>query len=898
MSPNNSTTVSAEFRPFSFTRLTVADGGGSATKRLIPDDKGLPVKDPKHLQSIWRATAEVITVAGLAGLRDWLADADSNDAIVHGVFDSDGEVAIVAESKLSTTPGAIARTKAFFSWPSDVWLGVLDIDKHPHFDTTDMKRILATLTEALPELAGIGFLITASTSSSIKRGKTWLDKTDKWHVYFLATGDPETLKELLEERLWIAETGWVLETKADAKYGVSRALPRCLVDLTVFSPERIDYIAPAEIAPDADFFQQRPKPKLIPGDVLDVAALPARTGDAKPMIEAAKSEARNEIRASVIKRVKAERPKIDDKHAELVADVFLKRAERGDLEADVMVELDSGQTIAAGDLNDAHDGATMPDPDEGIGYGRGRAKFFWNDGRNPQIHSMAHGLSRTYRIRPAPTSDHMRWALEVAEMDLDAASVEGLLQAQKAETKLSIKVLRENQKNAAEQARQWELEINGDGVDDAVIAKLNKKFSVVTQGSKVRIMELSYDPALKRHGYHLMQQADFRLRHANKFVKVATPSGEKEICQADYWVRHEQRQEYDGIVFMPEGAPSNYFNAWHGLAIQSVEGDCSLLLAHMKEVLCAGSQSKFDYLLRWCAHLVQRPAELPGTAVVLRSGQGTGKNAFVGVFRRILGRHYLEVASPQLVYGRFNHHMLDALLVFANESVWNDQRTGRGALFARITDPIDTIEGKGENAFSIANYKRFIASSNKDWVVPRDMDDRRFFCLDVSDARKGDSAYFKALFAECRSDAGIAAFLHVLLSLDISDWTPWDSLPKDNADGEDMKLSGASSSVQFLHHCLDIGENQRFHDMGDPWSTRLSKKAFYQSYLDWFAQQRRRDAANISAIFWKKIREIIVVKDDRPRTDDPVRGRHVVFPELTQARTQFQKHINVPFGGD
>jgi hypothetical protein len=43
--------------------------------------------------------------------------------------------------------------------------------------------------------------------------------------------------------------------------------------------------------------------------------------------------------------------------------------------------------------------------------------------------------------------------------------------------------------------------------------------------------------------------------------------------------------------------------------------------------------------------MIQRPWELPGTAVVLRGLQGTGKNTFADILGRLVARHYGVVTS-------------------------------------------------------------------------------------------------------------------------------------------------------------------------------------------------------------------------------------------------------------
>jgi hypothetical protein len=53
-----------------------------------------------------------------------------------------------------------------------------------------------------------------------------------------------------------------------------------------------------------------------------------------------------------------------------------------------------------------------------------------------------------------------------------------------------------------------------------------------------------------------------------------------------------------------------------------------------------------------------------------------------------------------------------------------------------MTDPTIIIEGKGRDAVPVDHCRHLIVSSNEDWAVPMDLDDRRFFVLNVSSHRK------------------------------------------------------------------------------------------------------------------------------------------------------------------
>jgi hypothetical protein len=71
------------------------------------------------------------------------------------------------------------------------------------------------------------------------------------------------------------------------------------------------------------------------------------------------------------------------------------------------------------------------------------------------------------------------------------------------------------------------------------------------------------------------------------------------------------------------------------------------------------------------------------------------------------------------------------------------------------------------------NRLHVIMAANAEWVVPASHDERRFAMFDVSNARVGDRAYFKALHEELNS-GGLGAMLHDFLHADLGEWHPRD----------------------------------------------------------------------------------------------------------------------------
>jgi hypothetical protein len=272
------TTRDATTTLFSLSVLTATKG--NASKRLIPAsvDNG-PIKDPTHTLGISTGCVEHAQVAGLAGLRDLLQRITPKQALVHGVpkGSNPGDVLhLVLADKYSGAPGTVARTLTCIDYPPGVRLMMCDYDPAPEAPETmtSAGELIARLTGIWPAFAEAGWLATTSTSSAIrdKQTQAWLKPPAGMHVYLLVTGNITRFREQARVRLWLAGTGYCKLATPNKDTGVASLLERCLIDLTVLSPERLDYVAGALIPPGAPFYQDCPAPELHPGLVLDLEA--------------------------------------------------------------------------------------------------------------------------------------------------------------------------------------------------------------------------------------------------------------------------------------------------------------------------------------------------------------------------------------------------------------------------------------------------------------------------------------------------------------------------------------------------------------------------------------------------------------------------------------------------
>jgi hypothetical protein len=426
-----------------------------------------------------------------------------------------------------------------------------------------------------------------------------------------------------------------------------------------------------------------------------------------------------------------------------------------------------------------------------------------------------------------------------------------------------------------------------------LLGELNGEFAVVPIGGTVCILREITNPSNGKRQVTFLKVTDFKTLTMNRF-------GDERTSAADFFLSHPNRREYRGVDFYPGQAPTGVYNLWRGFSVQPQKGNAEPFWTFVREVVCAGDAKAYTYVRKWLAHMVQRPHEIPEVALVQRGPQGTGKNFFADTVGSLVADHYMPVSNLEKITGRFNGHLAHVLLVHANEATWGGNKSAEGALKAMITDPSIAYEFKNKDVTQMRNFKRLIVSSNEDWAVPRGMDDRRFFVLDVSDRHKEDHAYFGALKEEL-DNGGREALMYELTNEDISDFNPR-RMPANGA-GLDIKLKSATSIERWLYELLNNG----YHlELGGRWGKgqgvhfnvagdRKSKCEIYDAYCD-YCSHTERTKPEAGSQFWKKLRQILGgLREERgAENHEGHRSRMIVVPSLTHARVRFEQYVKQP----
>ena len=438
------------------------------------------------------------------------------------------------------------------------------------------------------------------------------------------------------------------------------------------------------------------------------------------------------------------------------------------------------------------------------------------------------------------------------------------------------------------------------------MTEINSNHAAVLVGTKFQILREIINPLTKKPDILFLSAFDFKLLYANKTIQKTVPNGnggetKRRVQIADEWIKYEGRREYNGLVFDPsEKKPSDYYNLWAGFAYKPIEGKWNLFESHILNVIANGDREIYYWILAWMARIIQDPGgEKPGTAIVMRGKQGTGKGIFVNSFGKLLGKHFLQVAHASQVTGRFNSHFKDALFVFVDEGFWAGDKQAEGVIKNLITEPFLTIEQKGKDIIKVENHVNMMIATNNVWAVPAGLEERRFFVIDVSDKHKQDHQYFKAIVDQMKN-GGTEAMLYDLLNMDISQINL--RVFKQTIGLFEQKVYSMSIFERFWFERLKEGvlvplktdEKEQYNDAG--WR-EISRKRFHKIYLAFAETNKERYPMTLTQ-FGIALRKMCRNIGTSRLNEDNSRPWGYKFPPLKECREEFEKITNSQINWD
>lgn len=416
------------------------------------------------------------------------------------------------------------------------------------------------------------------------------------------------------------------------------------------------------------------------------------------------------------------------------------------------------------------------------------------------------------------------------------------------------------------------------------LARMNAEFSVVDIQGKAYVV-LFKDDALGRSNptYYTFES----FKHLHDHVRVG------KLGLGSWWLSQRGRRQYAGITYRPgkKGAVVDVpgdLNLWRGFGLEPQPGDWSLMKRHILEVLASKNEDHFKYIVRWLAWAVQNPGDRAETVLVFKSEEeGSGKGTLGNTMHRIFGSHGRRVDRAEHLTGKFNAHLQDVSLLFADEAFWPGDKSAEGALKGLITEPTRMVEPKGVNAYEVPNCLHVIMASNNTWTVPAGASARRFAVFRVSPHRVGDSAWFKALHAQL-DQGGREAMLHDLLAMELEDWHPRDDVPKT----EELlleKINTLSPEHKWWFGILDRGQLPTYPPLS---ASECVTQYLYEDYVSHSGKTGARHRS-IEVQIGKFLKDLMPCLRKQTRAyrekGKDARGQVYSFPTLSECRKAFER---------
>lgn len=279
---------------------------------------------------------------------------------------------------------------------------------------------------------------------------------------------------------------------------------------------------------------------------------------------------------------------------------------------------------------------------------------------------------------------------------------------------------------------------------------LKKEFEL----THTKIMFPPHYVSLTSKGYDLQTEDGFKksFRHITCSYKTINKKGETEYQNKrfiDKWLDDPKIRKYERLVFNPppKTIETNEFNVWEDFNVLNVTNDNDTrnyweeYKAYGLNLI--GNINELNLVLARYALRIQKPAVRSNICIVYYGKERIGKNRFLSVIKKILGKYYLDLDDAKKLYEKHALHEFQRLLICVNEAQGIENFQNADILKTRITEPDITVNPKGITPYTIDNYCDYDMTTNSfNCVKVTDESFERFMQIQCTDHYLGNTKFF------------------------------------------------------------------------------------------------------------------------------------------------------------
>lgn len=194
------------------------------------------------------------------------------------------------------------------------------------------------------------------------------------------------------------------------------------------------------------------------------------------------------------------------------------------------------------------------------------------------------------------------------------------------------------------------------------------------------------------------------------------------------------------------------------------------------DLACQGNEVKAKYRVSYYAHIIQKPQDLPGVALVDSGKEGVGKDTtanFIIIY--IVGDWNCSVYgnNTSQLFDKHDIGRMNKLIVKVEEPKQSVCIENQDAIKSFITTETSDFNPKNiRDPIIVKNNNRFFYTTNYGCPIPITENDRRMDIYDFSDEKMGDIDFWKWIRKTLFNDYAGKVIGKFLESIDISDYDP------------------------------------------------------------------------------------------------------------------------------
>ena len=268
------------------------------------------------------------------------------------------------------------------------------------------------------------------------------------------------------------------------------------------------------------------------------------------------------------------------------------------------------------------------------------------------------------------------------------------------------------------------------------------------------------------------------------------------------------------------------------------------IFLELVDILTNHKEELREYVLNWLAHMLQKPLDLPGVALIVTGRKGYGKDTlfdFLGEY--VLGsQYYSNYIDSKLFFDGFDTGKVHRVLVKLEEADRATCLKNASLLKGLITGTKINVNPKNKQPYQASNFTRYVLTTNTGNPVEFTDGERRFVLLASSGEKKGQTAYWSNVRDTLFTATAGKQVAEYLLKRDITSYIP-QQLPH-NEFQEFVVDSEVSVEERFINAWDGLDSTP--HDLFRQYRAYCRQNDYtgtenYKQWVQWLVPLKRND---------------------------------------------------------